>query len=286
MIDIFLATIFFIVMATLVLYWLLLLWLHQKKQEMYQKLKNDDIVANSSCCDRAWYYYLLLGLFVFICVIAHLFFSYEEIFTWNTPSRGGPAHTNNEWENAICLNISGYYKAPAITNNATQCSFAYPECLLDSEETAYENCCHATTCSSAFNYSTLFLNSSGNCSADMNALTKASCHPLNKYFMGTSFNISQSPSSKDHVDENNSISICYLFCQKIYDDCSTGILEMGETVAEYYNGSSDAFCKNELGVNMRYEIFTDHCFGGCPDIFNVKFTFMFVLLISTLNQMM
>ena len=60
----------------------------------------------------------------------------------------------------------------------------------------------------------------------MRALTKASCHPKNKWFTGNNYNIELSPKKRLTVTNNtltidNTIALCSLFCYQIWDHCES-----------------------------------------------------------------
>ena len=82
----------------------------------------------------------------------------------------------------------------------------------------------------AFNYTKIFTNyhnitDHSECVTDMIALTKASCHPNDKWFTGSDYDISLSPKQRQNVTnrtltQDNTIVLCSLFCSEIWDHCS------------------------------------------------------------------
>ena len=103
----------------------------------------------------------------------------------------------------------------------------------------------------------------------------ASCHPNGDWFVPVEgFNISAKPAQKV-----NKLAVCSLFCAKTYDDCGDLIWISNDTktVKEIWN-RYDTFCEDGLGVNLRYEAFTDRCFAGCA-----QYTLYIAIIMVAIN---
>ena len=207
---------------------------------------------------------------------------------WYPSDHNAQQYTNNKWNNAECIDLNETDdNQPIIYDQELndECSFAYPDSNGQYNNT-YWSCCSQKTCTSAYDYTQLMIgynltNSDSNsykCWIDMNAMTKASCHPIQEWFVPNEFNISAKPQQKV-----NKLAVCALFCKKTYDDCGDMIwndnnnLRVKQIWTRY-----DKFCEKGLGTNIRYEAFTDKCFAGSQQIC-LHFSIM-VVMINVLFQ--
>jgi len=234
---------------------------------------------NKKCCLYLtlvqWLSIILLSI---ILTTTHVTLSIFYTFSWHDATYGAQSYIDTQWNDAMCNNDEASYK-PLKSAEQIGCSFSYPEATNSTN--TYWSCCKNTTCSSAFEYSLLltgYAERNDSCLTDMDALTKASCHPLMSQFVGSNFDIAQSPLTKSNVTFSNSVAVCYLFCQQTYGDCKDKYLSNSTmTVSQRYS-SADEFCTKELGVVIRYEVFTDRCFAGCS-MLHVGYTFVAILLV-------
>eukprot|EP01084_Bolivina_argentea_P241970 406056_1 len=211
---------------------------------------------------------------------------------WYPSDYQSQTYVNNKWNTAQCVDLNGYKNLTPIIYNITeqndnQCSFSYPDSNNNTQyHDTYWSCCDINTCQKAFDYKSLMIGynysntnaNSNKCLIDMNAMIKASCHPNDKWFVYDQFNISQTPKQK--VNKESKLVICALFCKQTYDHCMDMKWtdnNMNKTVKEIWN-RFDEFCEEGLGVEIRYEAFTDRCFAGCVQ-YKVDYIIIFVVII-------
>lgn len=241
--------------------------------------RNRDITDNSV---RSSAKCIIVILFLILTVM-HFIITNNQLS--RNPSLGSLQYTESQWDDAMCLNDSSYYYTypQVLINEETSCSFEYP----DDDGTFYD-CCKPETCYEAFQYN-IFESQTEHCQYDMSWIKQASCHPLNKQFVGEHFNISLSPTEKNRLNitsnYTNSVALCYIYCQQVFTDCSESVLisHPSMTVAQYYENDAVAFCQDALGVALRYEVFSNHCYSG-SSCFNVQSIFIFCAVIVFIQQ--
>jgi len=240
-----------------------------------RQLKNS---SQKKCCLSWTLAECLSILFLAITLTTtHVVLSLLLTFKWHNATYHGQRYVDNQWRDAMCNNNGSFYE-PFDSTIEGSCSFSFP---LGNTTQHYWTCCTNTECSSAFNYTSLFNGYDSwndSCLIDMKAMTKASCHPLRYQFVGSSFDITQSPLNKNNVTFANSVAVCHLFCEHTYDDCKDKFMNnTTKTVGSLFSSASE-FCHQALGVVSRYEIFTDECFAGCS-MLKVGYVFVTILLI-------
>eukprot|EP01083_Nonionella_stella_P175680 612546_1 len=218
---------------------------------------------------------LSVGLVLINVALAYAYFN-----EWYPSDYEAQKYVDNTWNNAQCVALDGYSDTPTIydAQNDDECSFEYPDSTGHYNGTFW-SCCHQETCGNAFDYTQLMRGYemdtnalSYKCWVDMKAITKASCHPNDKWFVQDAFNISQRPMHKQ-----SKLIICALFCKQTYDHCA-GMTwtnpENGNKTVEKLWSTYDAFCEDGLGTEVRFEAFTDRCFAGCDqyELYTVIFT--------------
>jgi len=221
---------------------------------------------------------LTMELLALILGMGHELLAFYFVYLWHDAYYGAQSYTDKQWNSATCDNDGGSYK-PFKSDTEVNCSFSYPD--VTTYNNTYWSCCSHETCSLAFNYTTLITGYGSeyvNCTIDMEALTKASCHPLRSQFVGSNFNITKSPLTKNNVTFSNSVAVCYLFCQQTYGHCKDSYFSNSDMTVGQRFPSADEFCTEELGVILRYEVFTDRCFAGCS-MLNVNYAFVAILLV-------
>merc|ERR1712228_878427 len=187
----------------------------------------------------------ICSMFIFCVglVLLNIVFILSYFNEWYPSDYQAQSYVNTKWNNAECMDMSDPIKYDNYDDN--ECSFGYPDSDGIYNETFW-SCCDLNTCSMAFNYTSLMIGynlsdtegDGAKCWIDMQAMTKASCHPNGEYFVDRDFNISVKPMQKE-----SRLAVCALFCKQRYDE----------------------FCEIGLGVDVRFEAFTDKCFAGCTE---------------------